>query len=144
MAQRHYADVVLVRLDTEGVRPDGSIDLTFGNSNVLYRFRSPSASKRPSGLPDNVKYKGRCVVYVSVDSSGISSYVPTGMDCDMPLIGMPHCSATQVWQRAAEQGAPSGNVIGSLGYWADDQGHARWLASVPPGFSKWIPDTCAR
>ncbi len=145
MARRHYKDAVLFRLDATGARPDGSVDLAFGSNHVLYRFRSPSASRRPSsGLPDNVKFKGRCVVYVSVESSGITSYVPTGMDCDDPLTGMPHCSGAEVWQRAVTAGAPSGNVIGSLGYWADRNGHARWLASVPPRFSKWIPDSCAR
>jgi len=144
MARRHYQDAVLVRLDATSVHPDGIVDLTFETSNVLYRFRSPSASKRQPELPTNLKYMGPCVVYVSVQASGVTSYVPGKMACNVPLIGMPRCSGRQVWRRAVKQGAPGGNVIGSLGYWADDQGHARWLASVPPRFSKWIPDSCAR
>lgn len=143
MAHGYFKDAKLTRIDSNGVRPDGRIDLSLSNAFALYRFRSPSASKRPAGTPENVKYEGRCMVYVSVRGSQVQSYVPGSGDCEAPILGTPHCSPAQVWKRAVNLGAPGGNVIGMLDFYPDDSGRARWLANIPPRFTKFVPDTCA-
>ncbi len=144
MAHGFLKDAKLTRIDSNGVHPDGTVDLSYQSSFVLYRFRSPSASKRPPGTPDNVKYEGRCMAYVSVRDAQVQAFVPGSGDCEAPILDTPHCSPAQVWRHAARVGAPSGNVIGMLDFYPDDAGHARWLVSVPPGFTKFIDDACAR
>ena len=142
ISKAHAADARFVRLDASGIKANGKVDLTFDiSSSVLYRFRSPSRSVRPAGHPDNAPYKGKCYVYVTVGKGGVSSYM-TQWSCDMPFLAKPRCSPVQIWQRAEALGAPRGNVIGNLGYWADRQGRGRWLLSIRPGFSKFLPDSC--
>ncbi|MEZ4222696.1 MAG: protein kinase [Polyangiaceae bacterium] len=142
IAKSHVSDAHFVRFDAQGLRRNGTVDLTFDPShNVLYRFRSPSLSARPSGHPDNVPFRTKCYVYVSVNATGVSSFL-SDWSCDMPLLTKPRCSPAKAWQAAEALGAPKGNVIGNLGYWADPSGKGRWNVSIPPSFGKWIPDSC--
>ncbi len=142
ISKTHAADARFVRLDASGVRANGSVDLTFAmTNNVLYRFRSPSLSVRPAGHPDNAPFRGKCYVYVSVGRDGVQSYL-TEWTCDMPFLPKPRCSLAQIWKQAEARGAPQGNLIGSLGYWADPQGRGRWNVTIAPKFSGWVPDRC--
>ena len=135
LARRHYPDAALTRLDAEGVHPDGTVDLTFGRSNVYYRFRSPSVSQPPP-------FAGPCMVYVAADGTGLHSYVPTNMECGRTIIGRPHCSLAAVWLRAVKNGAPSSNAVGTLGYFTGPDGKPRWNVDIPPGYNQSIPDNC--
>jgi len=143
MARRIYEDAEFIRVDADGVRPDGMADLTLSSDfSVLYRFSSPSRSKRPDDLPLGVDHKPNCKLYVNVSASGISTYPLEGWECDEPLLKVPNCSATQVWKRAIEQGAPSKNAVAELGYWAGPGGKGRWHLSVGDVFSEWVVDAC--
>jgi len=143
LARRTYSDAVLVRIDAEGVRPNGIADLTLDDSfTVLYRFVSPSRNKRPDDLPMGVEHKPNCKFYVLVQSSGVNPYPLNGWTCEEPLIGIPKCSVKQVWKKAEALGAPSGNAVAEIGYWADSSGKGRWHFSVKGHYSGWIPDDC--
>lgn len=142
IAKTHAADARFVRLDVSGVRANGTVDLTSGvGSDVLYRFRSAVLSARPADHPANAPFKNKCYVYVSVGKSGVQSYLAE-WSCDMPFLPRPRCSLTQTWKQAEARGVPRGNLIGSMGYWADPQGRGRWNVTVRPHFSGWIPDHC--
>ena len=142
-ARAIYSDAVLIRIDASGVYPNGRADLTLDSSfSVLYRFASPSRSKRPADLPQGVDHKANCKIYVNVSQGGIQTYPLEGWACDEPLIGAPRCSVAQVWKKAARDGAPSKNAVASVGYWAGPNKRGRWHLSVGSAFSKWIADDC--
>ena len=143
LAKEEFSDAEFLRVDAMGVRPDGTVDVTARSENhVIYRFRSPSRSLPPADFPKNLEYSGPCIYYVMVMSSGVTSYVVDHWKCTEPTLPLPQCSVEQIWSRATQQGAQTGNVVGQIGYWADDQGKGRWLVMVPPGFSGFIPDRC--
>ncbi len=142
ISKTHAADARFVRLDASGIKANGKVDLSFDmSSSVLYRFRSPSLSVRPAGHPDNAPFKSKCYVYVNVAKDGVTSFLAQ-WTCDMPFLPKPRCSPVQVWNRAEAMGAPRGNLIGNLGYWADSRGRGRWHVTIRPSFSKWVPDSC--
>jgi serine/threonine-protein kinase len=141
MAKQEQADARFVRLDATGIRPDGRIDLTLDQNHVLYRFRSASLSVPPAGYPENRTYEAKCIVYVYVDESGVKSY-SAKWSCDWPFLPKPRCSPSQVWKSAAARGAPTGNLIANIGYWADDSGRGRWLLDISGRFTNFVPDAC--
>jgi serine/threonine protein kinase len=142
LAKNEISDARFVRFDSSGMRRDGIVDLTSDDSyNVLYRFRSPSRSQRPPSIPENAEYKAKCMVYVNVDHDGVRPYA-LEWTCEAPFVNKPRCSPAQVWRAGEAKGAPSGNLIGSLGYWPDDGGRGRWLFDVRGRFNAWIPDSC--
>ncbi len=144
LAREHYEDAVLVRIDADGVFPDGHADLTLDDGfSVLYRFQSPSRSKPEKNAIVGVKSKNQnCIFYVSVDKGGVNPYPVDGWDCEYPLIGRPKCSIKEVWSKAIQQGAPAKNAVAELGYWDDGHGKGRWHVSVGEDFSKWVLDGC--
>jgi len=145
LARAHFPDAVLVRIDAEGVRPNGKAELTLSDDfGVLYRFVSPSKAKRPDDLPMGVEFKPTCKFYVNVTCEGVNAYPLKGWKCDEPLVGRPTCSARAVWKKAIARGAPSKNAVGELGYWADSDGHGRWAFEIGDKHSMWIEDDCRR
>jgi hypothetical protein len=142
MAKQEQPDARFVRLDVYGIRPDGQVDLTLDvRHHVLYRFRSPSLSKPPSGFPENKQYEGKCIVHVSVDRSGVRAHTAK-WSCDWPFLPKPRCSPVELWKSALVRGAPSGNLVANLGYWADGSGRGRWLLDISNRFSAFVPDSC--
>jgi hypothetical protein len=142
LARLEQADARFVRLDAQNVTPDGRVDLTLDTSTtVLYRFRSASLSTPPPGFPENKKYEGKCIIYVYVDQNGVRSY-PAKWSCDMPFLPKPRCSPAQIWSAARSRGAPTGNLVASVGYWADESGRGRWYLDVTGRFSNFVVDSC--
>jgi serine/threonine protein kinase len=142
-ARAVFEDAILVRIDAEGVYPNGKADLTLdGNFSVLYRFRSRSRAVRPKDLPLGVEHKPTCLFYVSVQKDTITNYVVTGFPCDYAEVGPPKCSVAGVWQKAIRGGAPSKNAVAEVGYWADPKGVGRWSFSIGHKNSSWIQDDC--
>ncbi len=145
MAKAHFPDAVLIRIDAEGVRPNGKAELTLSDDfSVLYRFASPSKAKRPDDLPQGVEYKPTCKFYVNVTREGVNAYPLKGWACDEPFIGAPKCSARAVWKKAIARGAPAKNAVGEIGYWADSDGKGRWAFQIGDKHSMWIEDDCRR
>jgi hypothetical protein len=145
-AQGHYADSELVAIDVQGVNPDGIVDFSIkSGSTVLYRFRSPERSIPPDTFPKNAVFESNCMVYVMVMETGINSYVLDRWACNTPITGVPRCSVKQIFAKAIAAGAPSGNVIGGLGFNGDmarSGGKLRWYVNVPPSFSNLVDDDC--
>jgi hypothetical protein len=143
LAQQHLADAKLIRIDAMGINRAGIVDLTARSQNmVMYRFRSPAASKPPPDFPENAKYEANCVVYVMAMQAGLQTHV-NKWTCDDPIVPMPRCTPARVWQEAEQRGAPKGNLIGMLGYWADDSNpKPRWYVNIEPSFSTFLPDGC--
>ncbi len=145
IAHRHLPDAVMVAVDLMGVDSKGIINFEVqSSSQALYRFRSPARSKPPADFPKNAAFESNCMVYVMVQKTGVNSFVLDKWACDMPLTGKPACSAKQIWQKAAKQGAPIDNVIGNIGFNGQmaQNNKLRWYVSIPPNFSAVIPDDC--
>ena len=143
-ARNHWEDAVFVRLDVDGVFPDGHADFTLDDGfSALYRFISPSRAKGDPDTPIGVAKKTTCVYYVNVDKSGVNAYELKGWSCDDYIpIARPKCSMKQVWKRAIEDGAPGSNAVAGIGYWASKSSKARWSFSVKDHYSSWIDDDC--
>jgi len=142
-ARAIYDDAVLVRIDAEGVFPDGRARLKMVDDwSVLYRFVSPSRRQRPKDLPKGVPFKPNCKIYVNVTAKGVNTYPLDGWECDEPLIGKPRCSARELWQKARSLGATDEEAAAEIGYWAGPGGKGRWNFSIEDDFSNWISDDC--
>jgi serine/threonine-protein kinase len=143
-AKEIYSDAVLVRIDAQGVRPDGHSNITLDTSfNILYRFASPSRAKRPANLPRGVEHKPNCLVYVMVDQNGVRPWALKGWKCDMPRLGPPRCTAEQLWRKAAKKGAPTSNAVAQLGYWAAPRKKiGRWWFKIDDKNRYFLPDDC--
>lgn len=143
MAKQHYADAKFVRLDAMGVNKKGIVDLSAQSSNtVMYRFRSPSASVPPKDFPSNAEFESNCMVYVIVSQQGVMSYIIDKWTCEMEIIDPPKCTPEQAWQAAEKQGAPTGNLVGTVWYAVGPGGKGRWNVTIPPSFSAFVPDSC--
>jgi serine/threonine-protein kinase len=83
IARSYFPDAVLVRIDANGVYPTGKANLELDSKfDVLYRFMSPSAPRRPKDLPLGVEHKPTCMLYVLVSSAEISVYTLKGWSCE--------------------------------------------------------------
>jgi serine/threonine protein kinase len=137
-----WDDAVLVRIDANGVRPDGMADLTLSDTfSVIYRFVSKSRKARPKDLPKGVPYEPECMYYVWVDKNGIRPYPLPGFPCDDAEIAMPKCTLEQVWKQAAKRGAPTDNSVAEISYRAW-QGKVSWYFTVGDSYSGRVADTC--
>jgi hypothetical protein len=143
MAKQHYADAKFVRLDATGLNQRGIIDFTAqSSSNVLYRFRSPSASVPPKDFPENAQFESNCMVYVMVSQNGVMSYIIDKWTCEMEFVALPKCTPEQAWREAERRGAPTGNLVGSVWFSAGPANEGRWHVTIPPSFSAFVPDSC--
>jgi hypothetical protein len=135
---------VLYRIDADGVMPDGRANLTLGDSlYVDYRFISKANSARPANVPIGVDYEEKCILRVIIDRSSINVRPITGWECDETPIPHPRCTPAQVWKKMIARGAPTGNVVGELGYRATFAKKAVWYAGIEgTKFSEIIPDDC--
>lgn len=142
-ALRTFADARLVRFDVIGMKADGAVDVTVTGdiaTSVLFRWRSPSASTRPPGLPQGAKFTGRFYYYL-VSAQGLMRYAVDQLDSDEPSIEPPRCQPRAVWAKAVAAGAPKGNFIGNLSYFATAERPATWYVSIGD-FSGLVSDDC--
>jgi hypothetical protein len=110
-------------------------------SSALFRWRSPKRSERPADLPLGAKLEAKCLYYYSVDGDGVSSYTVAQGDCDQLVVPRPRCTVQQVWSKAEAKGAPRGNYIGDVSYYAWDKHPARWYVRIG-SFSEFLQDDC--
>ncbi len=140
-AKEYYQDAVLIRIDAEGVYPDGHADITLSERFYInYRFVSPSGAKRPKDLPIGVDYEPNCLFHVWVRKDGVTLQPADGWKCEEVLIGEPECTVAQVMKKALEKGAPRENAVAQVGYreWDDKP---RWYVTVGK-FSTYFADKC--
>ena len=144
LARRLMPDAVLVGLDIDHARPDGSA-LIRVDSGASYRFRSPSRSKRPADLPRNVEVDIPCMVHVWAQDGRLEASPVTSEDCDARPLRRPTCPIAALWTRARAEGAPrTGDWVARISYLPDG-----WFIDIPRAgkpptgdFSLSLPDTC--
>jgi len=144
LAQQRFADAKLVRIDVHGVNSAGLVNLEVSgdfSSSVLFRWRSPAASKPPAELPMGAKHKSECLYYYMVSTRGISRYTVDQLGCEESIVPRPRCTLQQVWRAAVKQGAPRGNYIGNISYYSAFGSPARWYVRIGE-FSSFLPDRC--
>ena len=118
LAREKMPDAVLVDFDTEGVFPDGHVDLTLNREyRANYRFRSPAQSRGDPSLPSNVEQEIECLVYVEVSKNAVEVYKTVSMEnCKEKPRPRWRCSLRQAWNLARKQGAPKGNVVAKVSW----------------------------
>jgi hypothetical protein len=132
-----------VRLDVSGITKQGVVNFEAQSShNVLFRFRSPSASVPPKNFPENAEFESNCMVYVMVGQNGVMSYILDKWECTEEFVDVPKCTPEQIWAEAERRGAPSGNLVGTVFYARGPNGKGRWYLDIPPSFSAFVPDAC--
>jgi len=123
LARTVYPDAGFTRMDVYSVFPNGLADLTIGDDNTTYWFRSPSHSARPAGIPKNQEVDIYCYVEVSVNAKEIEVWArEIGLDgnCKAPIRSIPKCSLAGVWTQAKAQGAEA-DTIAKIGFLTDGQ-----------------------
>jgi hypothetical protein len=121
LARTLYPDAGFTRMDTYSVFPTGLSDLTIGDDDTTYWFRSPSRSARPAGIPKNQEVEIYCYVEVSVSAKEIVAWPrEIGLDanCKAPIRSLPKCSLAGVWAQAKAQGAEA-DTIAKIGFLTD-------------------------
>ena len=138
-AKKLFPDAQLARIDADGVAPDGLVHMDVSDDfEVLYRFVSPSAAKKPASHPAGVKWEPTCMVQIIVEKKGTVVIPMSGFSCEKP-IPMPACNAKQVWQKAIAKGAPGSNAYAQLWY-----GYAggKWSFDIDDVFDDAFADGC--
>jgi serine/threonine protein kinase len=138
-AKKHFPDAQIARIDAEGVGPDGLVHFDVSSDwEVLYRFTSPSASKKPASHPAGVKWEPTCMVQIFVKPGDVTVIPMKGFGCEPP-VPMPKCSAKQIWQKAVAKGAPASNAYAELWY-----GYAggKWSFDIDDVFDDSFTDGC--
>lgn len=121
LARQLYPDAGFTRMDVANVFPSGLADLTIGDDETTYWFRSPSHSARPPGIPKNQDVEIYCYVEVEVSAKQIEVWVrEIGIDsnCKAPIRPLPRCSLAGVWAQAKAQGAEA-DTIAKIGFLTD-------------------------
>jgi hypothetical protein len=109
-------DPVLIGLDVLGVRADGTVDLSAAPAHeVVYRFRSPTASRR-APVRTSLGFERPCLVNVTAQAGTLSIYPIDDRECAQPLLGPPRCSLAAVYAAGKRQrpAGPARSAYGSL------------------------------
>jgi hypothetical protein len=143
-AKEAFPDAKLLRIDTYGINRNGIVNTSVHGdfpSSVLFRWRSPAAAARPANLPEGARNDAKCLYYYTVDEDGVSGYVTNEIGSEEPYVPRPKCTIQQVWSKAEALGAPRGNYIGNVSYYALGKSAARWLVAIG-SFSEFVNDDC--
>jgi hypothetical protein len=144
-AKETFPDARLLRIDVYGVNREGIVNTSIDGdfpSSVLFRWRSPAAAVRPASLPEGARNDAKCLYYYTVDEDGVSAYVTGEIGLNEPYVPRPKCTVQQVWSKAEAAGAPRGNYIGNVAYYAFGKSAARWMVSIGR-FSQFVNDDCS-
>ena len=144
-AKKLVTDAQPIRIDANGVYPDGHADLTlFPNASIDVRFISPSRAKRDPKLPLGIKQEWKCQFRVMATATGVITSPIDGFDCtDSPI--KPRCSVAQVWKKAAAaSGKLTGvNAVANVGIRENGATHVmRWFFDIADVFDEQLPDDC--
>ena len=144
LARQLYPDAGFTRMDVASVFPSGLADLTIGDHETTYWFRSPAHSARPTGIPKNQEVEIFCYVEVEVSAKTIEVWVrEIGIDanCKAPIRPLPKCSLAGVWSQAKAQGADT-DTIAKIGFLTDGEWFFDNDGEDYDGLSESFPDAC--
>jgi hypothetical protein len=126
---------LLRNITIEGVRSDGTIDLTEGPGRARYVFQSPEGEgaqppREPGSLPRR-HYCGKQTVHLRneglVADPDITDYPCAAQHAD--ALPEPRCSLSEVWAHAVRAGAPK-NRMARIEYYRSRSGPA-WKFELP-------------
>ena len=142
-ARKLFSDARLFRYSVQGVYPSGIADLTLDRSTgVYYGFFSPKAAKTPSPHPKGVRFQPTCQVMVWANYEYIITKAQEHMECqDLKPLPMPSCSVKEIWQKAAEKGAPTENAVAEMHY-ARRKGKRTWTFQIDKEYNYQFEDDC--
>jgi hypothetical protein len=151
-ARRAIPDAQLIRIDADGVSPDGKANLrlpshasSYGSVDV--RFISPSRGKRDPSQPLGVARRDfKCEFRIMATPDGVDMMPIDFADCAKEhVVPVPGCSFAGVWAKAIARKAPATNVVGNLGYRSNGS-RAVWYFDIGSGgdkvFSQMFGDDC--
>jgi hypothetical protein len=130
-------------ISVEGVRSDGTIDVSEGPGRARYAFQSP-AGQGPQPLTEagtsfRTPFCGRQDVHLrreGIVADADRSNVPcTSMKANDGLPD-PQCSLATIWQRAIARGAPS-DKLARIEYYRASGGPA-WKFETPDGAHRFV------
>ncbi len=143
-ARKLFPDAQVARIDADGVSADGKVHLSLSDDfDVLFRFVSPSAAKRPADHPKGLKWEPLCMVQIIIDKDDAMVLPMQGFGCEDP-VPLPKCNARQIWARAIDKGADGNNAYAELWY---GYNNGKWSFQIEgddqsKGFDVTINDGC--
>jgi hypothetical protein len=151
-ARKAIPDAQLVRIDSNGVGPDGRANLTLpshasDHGSIDLRFISPSRGKRDPSQPLGVARRDfKCEFRVMATPSGVEILPIDFVDCSKErVIAAPKCSFAGVWKKAIARKAPSQNAVGNVDYRSNGS-RPVWYFAIGSGFdvvfSQTFSDDC--
>jgi len=148
-AKREVPDAQLVRIDVDGVYPDGHADLTLPSFAYKYgsidvRFFSPSHTKGDPKLPRGATQELKCMFRVIGDPDSIEIR-DLSSDCKELVVHPPKCSPSAIWKKMLAKRPDLGtNAIASLGYRANIVSKAiQWFFDIrSENVSQTFSDDC--
>ncbi|HWJ54760.1 MAG TPA: serine/threonine-protein kinase [Vicinamibacterales bacterium] len=151
-ARKAIPDAQLIRIDADGVTPDGRANLKLptlasGHGSIDVRFISPSRGKRDPRQPLGVGRRDfKCEFRVMATPDGVELMPIDFFDCNKEhVVPVPRCSLAAVWKKAIARKAPSYNAVGNVGYRSSGS-RPVWYFGIGFGadraFSEMFGDDC--
>jgi serine/threonine-protein kinase len=151
-AKKAVPDAVLIRVEVDGVSPDGRADLTLptlasSHGSIELRFISPSRAKRDPKIPVGVPVKWACQFRIEAEPDGVTLRPINGFDCSKEQpIAAPRCSPLALWKRAIATRKPPTNAVATMSFYGWMGSPARWHFNIGFGtdvaFSETFDDGC--
>jgi serine/threonine-protein kinase len=146
-AKQAIPDAQLIRIDTNGVGPDGRANLKLptlasDHGSIDVRFISPSRGKRDPNQPLGVARRDfKCMFRVEASPSGVEISPIDFFDCAKEhVVPVPRCSFSGVWKKAIAKKAPSHNAVGNVDYRANGS-RPVWYFAIGAGFDVAFSET---
>ncbi|HEY6180482.1 MAG TPA: hypothetical protein VIX73_38835, partial [Kofleriaceae bacterium] len=141
-ARKVIPDAELIRIDTNGVGPDGRANLKLASlasehGSIDVRFISPSRGKRDPSQPLGVaRHDFKCEFRVIASPEGVELMPIDFADCSKEhVVPVPRCSFAGVWKKAIARKAPSQNAVGNVDYRSNGSKPV-WYFDIGAGFDK--------
>jgi serine/threonine-protein kinase len=155
-AKKADSSAALVRIDVDGVGPDGMADFTLPSfasdtGSIDMRFVSMERGKPDPSLPKGVPFKEKqsCEFRIEAEPGGaqirtISPAVTEAASCHKQKpIPIPRCSAKQIWAKAIAKGAPPNDAVANLSFRANlVGGKIEWWFEITKIFDARFADDC--
>ncbi|HEU4728916.1 MAG TPA: serine/threonine-protein kinase [Kofleriaceae bacterium] len=151
-ARAAIPDAQLIRIDTNGVGPDGRANLKLASlasehGSIDVRFISPSRGKRDPSQPLGVsRHDFKCEFRIMATPEGVEMMPIDFADCSKEhVVPVPRCSFSGVWKKAIKRKAPSANAVGNVDYRSSGS-RPVWYFEIGAGFdvafSEMFGDDC--